>query len=310
MTFNISNKNILITGGTGQIGSFLTERLMNGNANVVVLGRNKIDLKEIQEFVDSGKIKFIECDLTNEKSIESISKFLKKINFLIHLSTEFSYSKPNSLESAHHAVALNLKGMILLLGNFNELDGIVYASTTAVYGKPAHIPVDENCPINPNTFYGSSKFGAEKYLELYGNYKKIPLSILRFSTVYGPRNRSNQIIPIFINKALQNKSIEVKNKGSRDFIYVSDVVDSIVKAMKKNESTLVNVSTGKNYSFELILKKIINITKSKSQILHLSDPQEYDFICNISKAKTKLGFSTKISIDEGLMNEINWHKNK
>ena len=115
MTFKIAEKNFLITGGTGQIGSFLTEKLLENKANVTVLGHNSNNLKEIKDLVDTKKIKFVECDLTNENRIKTVGPLLQNVDFLVHLSSEFRFSEPNSLSSAHHTVELDIKGTILLL---------------------------------------------------------------------------------------------------------------------------------------------------------------------------------------------------
>ena len=177
MTFKIAEKNFLITGGTGQIGSFLTEKLLENKANVTVIGRNGDDLKEIQYLVDTKKIKFVECDLTNENRIKTIGPLLQNVDFLVHLSSEFSFIEPNSLSSAHHTVELDIKGTILLLRQLNQLQGILFTSSAAVYGKPSYIPTDELCPVRPISFYGCSKFATEKYLKLHSNNKDVPLTI-------------------------------------------------------------------------------------------------------------------------------------
>ena len=310
MTFKIAEKNFLITGGTGQIGSFLTEKLLENKANVTVIGRNGNDLKEIQDLVDSKKIKFVECDLTNENRIKAIGPLLQNIDFLVHLSSKFRFSEPNSLPSAHHTIELDVKGTIFLLQQLKQLQGILFTSSIAVYGKPSYIPTDELCPTRPISFYGSGKLATEKYLKLHSKNKDIPLTILRLSGVYGQRNRSEQAIPIFIRKALRNEPINLYGNSSRDFIHISDVIEAIMSAIKLNQNNLFNIGTGIKFSNHFILKKIIEITKSQSKILRLEKSGGYNFVCNISKATAKLGINPKVSIERGLADEISWHKNK
>ena len=308
MTFKIAEKNFLITGGTGQIGSFLTEKLLENKANVTVIGRNGNDLKEIQDLVDTKKIKFIECDLTNENRIKTIGPLLQNVDFLVHLSSEFRFPEPVSLSAAHHTVELDIKGTTLLLQQLKQLQGILFTSSVAVYGKPFYMPADELCPIRPISFYGCGKFATEKYLKLHSSNKNIPLTILRISTVYGQRDRSDQIIPIFIRKALRNEPINLYGNNSRDFIHISDVIEAIMSAIKLNQNNLFNTGTGKFFSNHFILKKIIEITKSQSKILRLEKTGGYDFVCDNSKAAAKLGVNPKISIESGLADEILWHK--
>ena len=308
MAFKIAEKNFLITGGTGQTGSFLTEKLLENKANVTVIGRNGNDLKEIQYLVDTKKIKFVECDLTNESRIKTIGPLLQNVDFLVHLSSEFSFIEPNSLSSAHHTVELDIKGTILLLRQLNQLQGILFTSSAAVYGKPSYIPTDELCPIRPISFYGCSKFATEKYLKLHSSNKDVPLTILRISNVYGQRDRSNQMIPIFTRKALRNEPIKLNENGSRDLIHVSDVIEAIMSAIKLNQNNLFNIGTGIKFSNHFILKKIIEITKSQSEILRLEKSEDDNFVYDISKATAKLGINPKVSIERGLVDEILWHK--
>ena len=308
MTFKIAEKNFLITGGTGQIGSFLTEKLLENKANVTVIGHNSNNLKEIKDLVDTKKIEFVECDLTNENRIKTIGPLLQNVDFLVHLSSELKFSEPKSISAAHHTVELDIKGIILLLQQLKQLHGILFSSSVAVYGKPSYIPTDELCPIRPISFYGCSKFATEKYLKLHSNNKDVPLTILRISNVYGQRDRSNQMIPIFTRKALHNEPIKLNENGSRDLIHISDVIEAIMSAIKLNQNNLLNIGTGKNFSNHFILKKIIEITKSQSKILRLEKSEDYNFVYDISKATAKLGFNSKVSIEKGLADEILWHK--
>ena len=308
MTFKISNKNFLITGGTGQIGSFLTEKLLENNANVTVLGHNIQNLKEIKNLVDTKKIKFIECDLTNEGRIKKIGPLLRDIDFFVHLSSELKLPEPDAISSAYHTIELDIKSTVLLLQQLKQLQGILFTSSVAVYGKPSYIPVDELCPIKPISFYGCGKFAAEKYLKLHSNDKDVPLTILRISTVYGQRDRSNQMIPVFMRKALRNESIDLYGSSSRDFIHISDVIKVIMSAIKLNQNNLFNIGAGKKFSNQFILKKIIEITKSESKITYLEKSTEYDFLCDNSKAIKYLDFNPMVSIEEGLVDEMLWYE--
>ena len=308
MTFKISNKNFLITGGTGQIGSFLTEKLLENNANVTVLGHNIENLKEIKNLVNTKKIKFIECDLTNGDRIKKIGPLLHDIDFFVHLSSELKLPEPDAISSAYHTIELDIKSTVLLLQQLKQLQGILFTSSVAVYGKPSYIPVDELCPIEPISFYGCGKFAAEKYLKLHSNDKDVPLTILRISTVYGQRDRSNQMIPVFMRKALRDESIDLYGSSSRDFIHISDVIKVIMSAIKLNQNNLFNIGTGKKFSNQFILKKIIEITKSESKVTYLEKSTEYDFLCDNSKAIKDLDFNPIVSIEEGLVDEMLWYE--
>ncbi len=308
---DIRNKKILVTGGTGQIGSFLVEELVKKGANVFVIGRDIKNLKEIDLLVKSKKITFLECDLINIKKIEKKLEILKKIDLLVHLSSELSNVSTNLIDNAHFSIDLNINGTINLLSYLIKLKGIVYASSTAVYGNMDKKYVDEESITNPISFYGCGKLGAEKYLNIFCIFNKIPLTILRYSSVYGPRNRTNQVIPVFIKKALQNKTISLYKKGEtiRDFIYVSDIIDATMKGITNNKKGIFNIGSSKKYTMNKLAKKIIKLTDSKSKIIFKESSNEINFVSNSKKAKTKLKFVPKISLDQGLLKEIEWHKN-
>ena len=308
--YKIKNKNILITGGTGQIGSFLSESLVDNGANVTVLGRKISNLKEIKSLVESKKIKFVEYDLINEKNLELVRTKLENIDYLLHFSSEMAELFSSLLKNAMHSVNLNLKGIIQLLKFLPHLDGILYASSIGVYGIPKYLPIDEECPTNPVTFYGCGKLGAEKYLKLFSNTHSVPLTIMRYSSVYGPRNRTKRALPTFINLALEDKPIILHGNGDtfNDFIYISDVIDATKSGILRNQSEIYNIGSGIKCTVLQLAQKIIELTNSKSQIKYSNKSSNHDNVFDISKAKNNLGFFPKVSIEEGLMKEIAWHK--
>ena len=309
MVYKISKKKILVTGATGQIGSFLIERLVKENAEIFAVGRSKNELREIQPFVESQKIKFLECDITNEKSIKKNSKFLNDIDFFVHLSSGYRFDLSNSMTSNHHTIEHDLKGTIKILKEFKNLEGIIFASSISIYGKPEYLPVDEDCSVNPNHFYGVGKFGAEKILQSFASKNKIPLTILRIAAVVGERNRSNQIIPICVNKALKNETINVNEKSSRDYIHIFDLIEFLIRAIKKNKNDILNIGSGEKTSADKIIKKIINLSNSKSKITYSKKTIGYDLIYNISRAVKNLHYKPKYCIEKGILDEINWYKN-
>lgn len=309
MTYKISEKKILVTGATGQIGSFLIERLVKEDVKVFAVGRNKNELKEIQSFVKSQKIKFLECDITNEKSIKKNLKFLNEIDFFVHLSSGYRFDSLNSMTSNHHTIEQDLEGTIKILKEFKNLEGILFASSVSIYGKPEYLPIDEDCPINPNHFYGVGKFGAEKILQSFASKNNIPLTILRIAAVVGKRDRSNQIIPICVSKALKNETINVNEDSSRDYIHILDLIEFLIGAIKKNKNYILNIGSGKKISAEEIIKKIIKLSKSKSQITYLKKSTGYDIKCDISNAIKNLNYKPKYSIERGILDEICWYKN-
>ena len=190
------NKKILIVGGTGQIGSFLAEKLMHKGADVYILGRN---IKK--EYFEDTKIhefeNFIKFDLIND-DFQDIKNKIKDIDYLVHSFSDISHETTDVFHDAHNSINVNLKTLPSLLSGLKSIKGICFLSSIAVYGKTPSFPIDENHSTNPISFYGCGKLGAEKFLQNHCDHMHIPLTILRISQVFGPRNLSNQVIPMFI----------------------------------------------------------------------------------------------------------------
>ena len=312
MSYNLYGKNFLITGGTGQIGSFLAEALLEEQAHVTLLDLDISGLKEMATYVESGKMEFVECDLTDQRSIESAVPSLSHIQYLVHFASLMAPVYHNVLKNSSYSVELNLKGVIRLLPHFQRLEGICYSSSMAVYGAPAYIPVDEQCPMNPLTHYGCGKFGAEKYLKVFSIVESVPLTILRYASVYGPKNRTKRSVPLFITKALANEPITLfgQGKGFRDFVYISDIIDATMAAIKRNESDDYNIGSGVACTMMELAKLIIKITNSRSKIILSNIPKGFGFLFDISKAKQMLGYTPKVSLEEGLSRAVYWHRNE
>lgn len=308
MTFNISNKEILVTGGTGHVGSFIVESLLKENAKVTVIGRDNQNLKEIKLLVETDQVKFLQCDLTNQKSVDAIGTRLKNTQYLVHLSSSISEISQDLIENSILSTKSNLMVIPTLLKYLKNLHGICFSSSVAVFGIPSYLPLDEKSPMNPITFYGCGKLGAEKYLKIFCDDNSIPLTILRYAIVYGPRNRSNQVIPLFIKKALHGEPITLRchGKGFRDFVYVTDVVDATINSMKRNESEDYNIGSGTKCTLRELAETIIKITNSKSEIIFSDQPNDFDSVTDISKAREKLDFHPRVLLHEGLKREVEW----
>jgi len=302
---DLKNKKILIAGGTGQIGSFIAEELIKNGAIVYLLGRN-LRREYFQETKINESENFIKFNLIKD-NVESIANRIKDIDYLVHSVSDISHESANLIHDAHNSIDVNLKTLSPLLSGLKSIKGICFLSSIAVYGKTPSFPIDENYSTNPISFYGCGKLGAEKFLQNYCDYKGIPLTILRISQVFGPRNLSKQVIPIFIKKSLNNELITVVNDVSKDFIYVADVVDAVISSILKNKNGTYNIASGNKITINEIANRITKLTESKNKTRSIEKQEEYDSIIKIRKAQDELNFTPKISLDEGLKKEIEWN---
>lgn len=310
MNYDISSKEILITGGTGQVGSLLIENLLTENVDITVLGRNRNNLKEIEPLVKKNLIKFIQCDLTKEHDLDNIKKFISNTNYLVHLASDLNPESENPFVDAFNSIVTNFQIIPNLVKHLQHLDGICYSSSVAVYGVPNNLPLNEKSPTNPTTFYGCGKLGAEKYLQLHCTAKSIPLEILRLAPIYGPRNRSKQVIPTLIKKAIKNETITLSGNGKtfRDFLHVIDAIDAITLCIHENKNNCYNIGSGIKNTIKEVAETIIDITNSKSILSLTNNMEGFNSLIDISYTTQNLNFIPKISLNEGLKSEITWHQ--
>jgi len=190
---------------------------------------------------------------------------------------------------------------------------IVIASSSSVYGNQFGKMNEKLTHTQPVSPYGVTKLAAEKLGILYHKNFNLPIVALRYFTVYGPRQRPDMAFFKFISANINNKKIQVFGNGDqrRDFTYVSDIVDATINASKsKFSGDVFNIGGGKVYSINEVLKKIENLCGQENKI-EFQEEQKGDVIqteADIASASKELDYKPTISLDEGLLSEINWIK--
>lgn len=294
---------VLVTGGAGFIGSHTVEALIRKGYEVKVLDNLKtgkiVNLKNILD-----KIKLIKGDIRDE-NVLSIA--IKNSEYIIHLAAIVSVDEAinNPLEAFEVNAFATLK--LLELARILEVEKIVYASSTAVYGEPISFPINENHPTNPKNPYGASKLAGESLMTSFGETYGIETISLRYFNVYGPRMQAGPyagVISKFIEAARRNKPLLIYGDGNqtRDFIHVHDVVKANILALESKEKGVYNIGTGVETRIIELAKLIIELTKSKS-VIKYTKPRSGDIyrsVADIRKAKNKLGWKPQITLREGL----------
>lgn len=260
-------KKVLVTGGAGFIGSHIVDKLIEENYEVVIVDNLYTGTKKnLKKSVD-----FYKCDITSEEIYHIIEKC--KPEYIIHQAAQVSVSK--SIKEISRDAEVNVLGSIKLIDAAikNHVKKIVFASSAAVYGNPIHVPVDIKHPINPLSPYGLSKYTIEKYLKLAKEIYGLDFAILRYSNVYGPRQSSNGeggVVSIFFNNIINNLPIEIHGDGNqtRDFIYVKDVANANVLALKNGSGKTLNISTGVGVSIIELYEEIKAVTNKNSKIIY------------------------------------------
>jgi len=311
----LAEKTILITGGAGFIGSHLVERCLKEKMNVKVIDNLFSGKKENLSNV-INEIEFIKADIRNKKAVE---KAVKDCDFILHeaalRSVRISVKKPFEYNSVNINGTLN----ILEAAKNNSIKRIVFASSSSVYGNQKMFPLKEDFNPKPESPYALTKIACEYYLHLYYDLFELPSISLRYFNVFGPRQDFKSeyaaVIPIFINKIMKNEKPEIFGDGkqSRDFTFISDVVEANIKALKAKKNALgetFNICNGKSISVNEVFRKIRKALNSNIKPKHtkakLGDVKKTQG--NPEKAKKILKFKCKISFDEGLKKTIEWLK--
>lgn len=307
----LQGKRILVTGANGFIGSRLVEKLLECNANVLALVDKGAYLDRIQHLIANPKLSLKRCSLNDLESLSEQIRGWGKIDIAAHLGLHVPNSQ-DFIKQSVEEINMNLLPAINLMTALGDsLQGICFSSSTSVYGTPSSLPVKETDVPAPLFAYGAAKLAVENFLQVYGETHKIPVTVLRFATVYGPGETKHRAIPNFLNRIAQGQPPVIYGDGSetRDYIYIDDVVQATIRALAIRPDKIFNIGSGRGYTALEIAQKILALypTEIKPQFLSRNG-QHNDFVCDNSAAKEILHFVPQTDLEDGLAREIKWHK--
>lgn len=304
----------LVTGGAGFIGSHLQDKLIELGHDVAVLD----NLRSGKKGNLNPKSSFLEADITDKNTIDKIfADFKPGAVFHLAAQNEVPYSMTHPFEDAQ----INIIGTLNLLEaskNYNVKKFIYTNTGGAFYGEVEEndLPVNEDYHIKkPCSFYGVSKMSAEIYVRLYGNLYKIPWVSLRYSNVYGPRQDGNKeagVVAIFTQKLLNHQIPIINGDGlhTRDYVYVSDVVDANIKSLDLQTPDYFNISTQTSISNNQVFEEIEKVLKTGITPTH--GPKRPGDVRHISlsneKAKNLLNWTPKTDFQSGIKKTIEFYK--
>ena len=302
----------IVTGGAGFIGSHLVEDLVKNNHKVIVIDNFKTGRKNNLKGVQK-KIKIINCDI---RKFEKISKYFKGVDNVYHLAALADIVP--SIENPTEYYTTNVTGTLNVLKASiqNNVKRFIYSASSSCYGIPKKYPTKETSEIDPQYPYALTKRLGEELVLHFAKVYKLNATSLRFFNVYGPRARTSgtygAVFGVFLAQKLANKPFTIVGNGkqTRDFTYVADIVDAILRVNKsKNLSgEILNVGSGRTISINKIAKLL-----GGKKIYIPKRPGEPDItFADINKIKRKTGWKPKISIDKGIkiiLGHINDWKN-
>lgn len=273
-----------------------------------VLSTGKLD--NIQRHLDSGKAEFVKGRVT---IIQDVEKVVKGIDYVFHLAAQTSV--PFSITHPSYTFNVNVSGTVNMLRVCHKakVKKFVFGSSCAVYGDPYHLPISEDEPKDPISPYAESKQAGEHFCVGFYKTGMLKTALLRFFNVYGPRSPLNNysgVITRFIDNSRKGEPLVVYGDGcqTRDFVYVSDVVDALVSCLDdwKCDGEIFNVGSGKPTTILDLAKAVVELTGSKSVIKNENERKGdiKDSYADISKAKKMLRYSPKVTFKEGLKCQI------
>ena len=304
---------ILITGGAGFIGSHLVEELLSNENEILIFDNCLTGEKENIEF--TGNFIFINDDFGSESSLEKIEKFDPEICFHLAAQSSVVVSVENPALDFEHNILQPIKLIqVLLRSNCKKL--VFTSSGGTIFGEPSVIPTaEEDYADEPESPYGVAKKRLNELIKIMTKNSNLKYSILNLSNVYGPRQDPHGeagVVSIFANKYLNDEVPIIFGDGeqTRDYIYVKDVVNALLKASTIDENHFLNIGTG----VETSVNDLVNSMKSQfnSEINPIYKPaREGELnrsVLNNTKAKKELDWKPEYNLDDGMKQVFNWLK--
>ena len=311
------NNKILVTGADGFIGSHLVESLLEQNFKVTAFCH-------YNSFGSTGWIHAIPKSIKKKLTIILgdirdhffINDLIKKHEYIFHLASLISI--PYSYNAFSSYVETNINGTLNILNacRSNKIKRLLITSTSEVYGSALYTPIDEGHPLQAQSPYSATKIASDNLSISFFKSFNVPLVVARPFNAYGPRQSERAVIPTIISQMIKKNEIKLGSLDTiRDFNYVLDTVDGLIKLMsKKNiEGEIINISSGNGYKIKeifSILKKNINprayVKLDKKRVRPINSEVDKLIGCN-KKIKKLTNWSSKISLDKGLKYTCKWY---
>ena len=329
---------ILITGSAGFIGSELCLRLLKLGKKIIGIDNHnnyydpELKEKRLKRYLDHDNYTHLRIDLSDKEAIENAFNHYKPhqvVNLAAQAGVRYSIENPLTYINS------NIVGFTHILEGcrHNKVKHLIYASSSSVYGANTKMPFSENDSVNhPLSLYAASKKSNELMAHTYSYLYQLPTTGLRFFTVYGPWGRPDMALFKFTKAIIEQKPIDVFNHGkhTRDFTYIDDIVEGIIKTIDNPATSDVNWNSkqpdpstskapwriyniGNNNPVQLMdyinaLEKIIG-KKAKINFLPLQPGDVPDTYANVDNLKQKFRYNPSTSVKEGVSNFVKWYKN-
>ena len=316
-------KKIIVTGGLGFIGSNLIELLIKQNYYVINIDRVSYSSNFYNVHQYKKNYKFIKCNLNNKNKILEIFTKYKPVG-IFNLAAETHVDR--SIDGPKDFIDNNILGVFNLLEAFRKFYSIykktklIHISTDEVYGDVLTGRSDEKYTYKPSSPYAASKAASDHLVYSYFRTFKIPAIVTNCSNNYGPKQHPEKLIPKLIYNILNNRSLPIygKGKNSREWIYVTDHCEALIKIFKKGKiGEFYNIGSNKNLNNIQITKMLLKISKKfliigpAVKIKYVKDRPGHDlrYALNSNKIKRQLNWKSTTSINQGIKKTFLWYLN-
>ena len=307
----LSKKKILVTGGSGFIGSHLVRRLVSYGAEVAITTKYNSAVDNIRVVDLWDDLRIIEVDFRNLDSSLQIKDF--KPDVIFHLAA-YNHGGDSFIHQAE-AMDSNAKGTVNLLQAYDGYERFVYMSTSEVYGFQQEVPFVETMRPSPISPYSIGKYSGELFAQMLMGQMAMPITVVRPFNAFGPYQSTRAVIAEMILTCLAGNEIKsTQGKQTREFNFVHNLVDGIVLAASTQEAIgkVLNLGSGREIAIRDLIQMIHRETGSSSELKigALEDrPTEIWRMCaDSTKARDILGWEPRIEFEEGLRSTIEWYR--
>lgn len=298
---------VLVTGGAGFVGSHVVDRLVAGTDEVAVVD----DLSTGKRENVNAAADLVCVSICSPELADVVARFRPAA--VVHCAAQSSLAR--SMEDPLADAAVNILGTLNLLNCCREsrVQRVVYASSAAIYGQPACLPVTEDQPLAPLSAYGLSKLAGERYVVLLAREFGYTFAVLRYANVYGPRQPAvgeAGVVASFIGRLRRRLPPQVYGDGeqTRDFLYVGDAAQATVLAVRATGDLVLNVGTGVETSVNALLRTLQGMMRSG--LAPERDPARPGDLrrsrLDSGQAQKILGWRPLVSLEDGLARTVAW----
>lgn len=304
---------IVVTGASGHLGQWTVSRLTELGYDVVGLARRPISSPTIDAVTWTRPVHSLECDLTRPASVGAAAPALLEAEAVVHLATRIpeDTARDESPEKTLRSIASASLHLLQALSSSSRLRALIYASSFEVYGTPSTLPVSEDHPTRPETFYGAAKLTVEHYVRLFAASHGIAGCSFRLPAVYGPGDRLSRALGNFVRAAVRGGPLRVLGDGqdARELVYARDAAEALSAALVRRAGGAFNLGSGRGYRVREMADTVARSSGATGRVVHAPRAKpRVDYVLDIERARRLLGWEPRTSLEEGVRAQLDWYR--